>query len=166
MFCNICKRELPESMFYPNNTKGGFYTGCKDCRNRYRQPVLKAEYKYFEPCQIPVIKEVVKKACGLFKINVKDFYSSCRVKEFAFARKWVCQQLKDTTDLSLNQIGQALHLDHTTVMYSCRQESRLAVAEYLQGGSPLIPIKRMNYQTGEITIEYIPEKKQKWIKIN
>ena len=78
----------------------------------------------------------------------------------------MCQRLKDTTDLSYVQIGRAIHFDHTTVMYSCRQESRLAVAEYLQGGSPLIPIKRMNYQTGKITVEYIPEKKQKWIKIN
>lgn len=117
-------------------------------------------------CRIPVIKELVKKAYWIFKINQKDFYSDCRLKEFALARKWVCQQLNDTTDLSYVQIGRAIHFDHTTVMYSCRQESRLAVAEYLQGGSPLIPIKRMNYQTGEISIDYIPEKKQKWIKIN
>lgn len=68
--------------------------------------------------------------------------------------------------IAVAMAGRAIHFDHTTVMYFCQQESRLAVAEYLQGGSPLIPIKRMNYQTGEITVDYIPEKKQKWIKIN
>lgn len=166
MICTKCKRDLPESCFFPDRIHGGYYHTCKECRKQYVQRYSKPKYTYYEPCRIPVIKELVKKACWIFKINVKDFYSDCRLKEFALARKWVCQQLKDTTDLSYVQIGLAIHYDHTTVMYSCRQESRLAVAEYLQGGSPLIPIKRMNYQTGEITVDYIPEKKQKWIKIN
>ena len=165
MFCNRCKRDLPESMFFINKVKGGFYSGCKDCRKEYKTPIIKTDYEYFEPSKIPAIKELVKKACSIFKITEKDFYSNCRLKKFAFARKWVCQQLKDNTNLSLNQIGRALHVDHTIVMYSCRKDSRLAVAEYLQDSSSLIPVKRMNYQTGEITVEYIPEKKQKWIKI-
>ena len=93
MFCSTCQRELSEDHFFKNNRKGGYYGTCKECRKQYVQRYSKPKYTYFEPCKIPVIKELVKKACWIFKINQKDFYSDCRLKEFALARKWVCQQL-------------------------------------------------------------------------
>ena len=106
-------------------------------------------------------------SCKLFNISVKDFYSNCRIKALTLARKYVCQQLKDKTKMSSVQIGNAVHFDHTTVIYSCQEKSRLIVSEYLRGlglEEKLIQVKRMNYKTGEITVEYIPAKKQKWIK--
>lgn len=167
MFCTTCQRELSEDHFFKNRHTGGYYGTCKECRKGYNKRYTKPKYIFYEPCNIPNVKKIVKKACTLFNINVKDFYSDCRIKELALARKFVCQLLKDKTDMSTVQIGRAVHIDHTTVLYSCRPKSRLAVAEYLQNsGVPLIPIKRINYQTGEITVDYVPEQKQKWIKLN
>lgn len=169
MICNKCKRDLPESYFFPDRIHGGYYYTCKDCRKQYINRFTKPKYKYYTPCNIPSVVKIVNKACKLFNISVKDFYSDCRLKEFALARKWVCQQLNDTTKMSSVQIGNAVHFHHTTVMYSCQEKSRLMVSEYLRGlgfEKKLIQVKHMNYQTGEITVEYIPEKKQKWIKIN
>lgn len=167
MFCTTCQRELSEDHFFKNKQTGGYYGTCKECRKKYLKRYTKPKYTYFEPCTIPNVKKIVKNACSLFNITLKDFYSDCRIKEFALARKFVCQMLRDKTDMSTVQIGRAVHLDHTTVMYSCRLKSRLAVAEYLKSESaPLVPIKRLNYQTGEITIDYIPEVRQSWIKLN
>ena len=167
MICNKCKKDLPESYFFPDRIHGGYYETCKECRKHYVKRLTKPKYEYFAPCNIPSVMKIVNKSCKLFNISVKDFYSNCRIKELTLARKYVCQQLKDKTKMSSVQIGNAVHFDHTTVIYSCQEKSRLMVSKYLRGlGSEekLIQIKRINYKTGEITVEYIPEKKQKWIK--
>ena len=61
MFCTTCHRELSEDHFFKNNRTGGYYGTCKECRKHYVKRYCKPKYTYFEPCRIPVIKELVKK---------------------------------------------------------------------------------------------------------
>lgn len=154
MYCGICKRKLPESAFYINRVRGGYYTGCKECRKQYnknRTNYTKQEYKYYEMTSNPEGKQYIKEACRLFDITPVDFNSNCKVRKYSLARKYVTQKLRDNTKMSTTQIGQIVHTDHATVIYSCREYSRNMVKKYLLEHNIIKPeIKHFNYKTGKV----------------
>ena len=155
MWCNICKRELPVSAFYPNCVRGGYYTGCKECRKKHNREIganpAKQKYAYYEMTSNPVGKKYIHEACRLFNISELEFNSDCRIREYSFARKYVAQKLRDNTKLSVVKIGQIVHTDHSTVVYSCREYSRKKVKEYLIAHNIIKPdIKHFNYKTGKV----------------
>ena len=155
MFCTCCKKELPESDFFPNRKKGGYYPVCKNCRkNKYYKGSVrrkKGEYKYFELPTDKLTLEIVNHACKLFGMGVRDIYSNYRMREVAYARAYICQQLRDKTSLSTLQIGKKVHLDHTCVMRNCKKEMREKVNVFIkQRLEDNVEYKKVcNYKTGE-----------------
>ena len=157
MFCNCCKKELPEIDFFPNRKKGGFYEVCRKCRQKlYSQNETwhkkNIAYKYFEIPTDKLTLEIVNNACKLFGVAVRDIYSDCRMQAMAYARAYICQQLRDKTSLSTLQIGKKVHLAHTCVMRNCKTEMREKVNNFItQRFEDNVEYKKVcNYKTGEI----------------
>ena len=156
MFCNCCKKELPEGDFFPNRKKGGCYPVCKNCRKEkyYKGSVWrkKGEYKYFELPTAPLVLKIANETCELFGIGIRDLYSDCRIRAIAYARAYMCQWLRDNTSLSTLQIGKMVYVDHSVVLRNCNQMMREKVNNFLN--KSLKKSERFkkvcNYKTGEI----------------
>ena len=157
MFCTCCKKELPENEFFPNLKKGGYYPVCRNCRRTiyYQSGAWRkknSEYVYFETPTDPLTLNIVNKACELFNVGIRDFYSDCRMQAMAYARAYACQLIRDNTSFSTLQIGAMVHLDHTCVLRNCRPEMRDKVKIFLnkslEGATSYKKV--CNYKTGEI----------------
>lgn len=69
------------------------------------------------------VREVVGAVCAEVGLPVSAIYGKSRVREVSMARRLVCYILRKE-GMTLSAIGDALRLDHTSVLHAVRAEEK------------------------------------------
>jgi chromosomal replication initiator protein len=71
------------------------------------------------------IEQVLKVVADYYQVDITDLTGRSRNKEIVIPRQMAMYLLREETDASLPEIGEALVRDHTTVMYAREKMTKL-----------------------------------------
>lgn len=127
----VMRAALDGRMFYEHNdprSVTGTYVGKAEVVKKQTRADVSATITYYRV--LPQYQKLVDAVAKVHDIEPDLLASTSRTKRVSFARTHLMYEMRHRTKLSLPQIGRAIGVDHSTVLYHVRKFEGVLAQHY------------------------------------